>query len=209
MTLQIVEQRSPEWFSARLGKVSCSRLGDIMATTKSGVSASRKNYMAELVSQRLTGTREETFQSSAMQWGTETEPLARSAYEIETCQMVAEHGGQHHSTMVDFWGSPDGIVGDNGGVEIKCPNTSTHIDTVLNGTVKQEYIYQMTGLLIIYDRDWWDFVSYDPRLPDGISLFRKRYEKNDLPVNEVMEAVQKFILELEDLESMLREKMLS
>lgn len=163
-------QGTEEWFAARRGKITASRLGDLMATTKSGPAASRKNYLAELVCERLTGTTQERFESPAMRWGTETEPLARSAYEASTGRLVEEVGFIDHPDIPYFGCSPDGLVGDDGGIEIKCPNTATHIEFLLNPKLPRDYHLQVQAALFCTGRNWWHFVSFDPRLPPNLQL---------------------------------------
>jgi hypothetical protein len=194
-----MEQRSKEWFAARLGKVTCSRLGCVMASGRgSKESATRRNYMSELICERLTGQRQEIPANSAMQWGTETEPLARMEYEMRMGATITEDGGKECTEIPGFWGSPDGLIGTDGGIEIKCPNTATHLDNLLTGKIKRDYIYQMTGNLIIYNRQWWDFVSYDPRLPEDLRFCRYRYTRADLPCDELIDGVSLFLKELND-----------
>jgi len=199
-----VLQRTDEWKSLRCGCVGCSRLGDILATGKGGaVSASRKNYMAEVLCERLTGKPAEHFTSAAMQWGIDTEPLARQAYEEKHGVFTLEVSGQMHPDIFGWWGSPDGLVGTDGGLEIKCPNTATHLDTLLTGKINQDYIYQMAGYVEIFGREWWDFVSYDPRLPGKHSMYIRRFRRDELPIAEVKAGVIKFLSELEELQMKL------
>jgi predicted phage-related endonuclease len=199
------DQRSAEWIAARCGKVGCSRLADVLATTKSGEAATRRNYTAELICERLTGLPTETITTTAMQWGIDTEPLARQAYEHASFYNVVEDFGREHPSIPGFRGSPDGLVGDDGGVEIKCPKTATHLDTILGGTIKRDYILQMAGYVSIYDRKWWDYVSYDPRLPPKYALFIKRFTRDELPVSEVEEGVKTFLAELNEKMKRLEE----
>lgn len=194
-------QGTNEWLEAKIGHVGNSRLGDVLAE---GVGITRKNYMMELVCQRLTGKRPDQFTSDAMRWGTEYEPIARSMYEAKTGVMVQEHFGQEHPLLSDWWCSPDGLVGEDGGIEIKCPNTATHLNSLLNGKVATDYIYQMTGLCLVYERTWCDFISFDPRLPDNCNLFIKRFDISELPVDKVYDGVKLFIKELLELEQKLR-----
>lgn len=169
-----MEQRSTEWFTARLGKVTASRVADVIAKTKTGYSTSRENYMAQLVCERMTGTQGESFSSVAMQWGTDQEPLARAAYEAAKDVLVDEVGFIVHPTIINAGASPDGLVGDDGLIEIKCPNTATHIDTLLSKKVPSKYIAQMQWQMACTGRKWCDFVSFDPRMPDGLQLFIQR-----------------------------------
>ena len=138
-----MEQGSEAWQAARLGKVTASRVADVIAKTKSGWGASRKNYLAELVAERLTGTAAERFTNGAMQWGTDTEPQARAAYEFFRDQSVTEVGFVDHPDVPMCGASPDGLVGGDGLIEVKCPNTSTHIDTLMKKTVAGKYVTQI------------------------------------------------------------------
>lgn len=191
------EQRSPEWFEARCGKVTASRIADLMAKTKTGYSASRANYLAELVAERLTGTVAEGYSNAAMQWGTEHEPEARAAYQFYTDAEVTEIGFALHPT-IDLSGcSPDGLVGTDGMVEIKCPNTATHIETLLTGTVAAKYIKQMQWQMRCCGRAWCDFVSFDPRLPDRMQLFVKRVARDDAMLAEIEREVVAFLREVD------------
>jgi len=189
-----VEQRTDDWFTARLGKVTASRVADVVAKTKSGYSTSRENYMAQLVCERLTGKPAESFSNSAMQWGTDTEPLARAAYEARMDILVDEVGFIDHPSIVNSGASPDGLVGADGLIEIKCPNTSTHIDTLLNQAVPKKYADQIFWQMACTGRDWCDFVSYDPRLPPDLQLFIKRIPRDNqyirLLESEVIEFLQ-------------------
>ena len=171
-----IVQGTDEWFAARLGKVTASRVADVIAKTKTGYSASRDNYMAQLVCERLTGQKGESFTNSAMQWGTETEPQARGAYSAARFEIVELVGFVNHPTIKSAGASPDGLVGDLGLIEIKCPNTATHIDTLLSQTIPSKYITQMQWQMICTGRHWCDFVSYDPRLPAKLQLFIERVE---------------------------------
>ena len=197
MTEQI-EQRSSAWFTARLGKVTASRVADVIAKTKSGYSASRDNYMAQLICERLTGQQGESFTNAAMTWGTETEPLARSAFEAYADVMVEEVGFVPHPSIEMSGASPDGLVGLFGMLEIKCPNTATHIDTLLTQTVPGKYITQMQWQMRCCERQWCEFVSFDPRLPQDLQLFVKRVEFDPEYVAMLEKEVIQFLAELDD-----------
>jgi putative phage-type endonuclease len=196
MTEEII-QRSDAWHEIRLGKATASRIADIIAKTKSGYSASRDNYMAQLICERLTGQQGESFTNAAMTWGTETEPLARSAFEAHADVMVEEVGFVPHPRIRDSGASPDGLVGLFGMLEIKCPNTATHIDTLLTQTVPGKYITQMQWQMACCERQWCEFVSFDPRLPQDLQLFVKRVEFNQTYVAMLEEEVINFLEELE------------
>ena len=193
-----MEQKSEEWFTARLGKVTASRVADVIAKTKSGYSASRDNYMAQLICERLTGQQGESFTNAAMTWGTETEPLARSAFEAYADVMVEEVGFVPHPSIEMSGASPDGLVGLVGMLEIKCPNTATHIDTLLTQTVPGKYITQMQWQMRCCERQWCEFVSFDPRLPQDLQLFVKRVEFDPEYVAMLEKEVIQFLAELDD-----------
>ena len=193
-----MEQRSPEWFAARLGRVTASRVADVIAKTKSGYSASRANYMAELVCERLTGMQGESYSNAAMVWGTNTEPMARSAYESRMAELVEETGFVLHPTIPMAGASPDGLIGDDGLVEIKCPNTATHIDTLLSEGAPSKYMTQMQWQMACTGRKWCDFVSFDPRMPEEMQMFVIRVNRNDDVITELEREVEKFLSELED-----------
>lgn len=169
-------QGTPEWHAARAGRVTASRISDLSAKTKTGWGASRANYMAELVAERLTGKVAEGFSNAAMMWGTEKEPEARSAYAFITSQEITPIGFVIHPTIEMSGASPDGLVGDDGLVELKCPNTATHIETLLSETIPEKYLKQMYWQMACTGRNWCDFVSYDPRLPARMQLFIQRVE---------------------------------
>jgi putative phage-type endonuclease len=201
-----MEQRTDEWYQARLGCVTASRTADILAKTKSGYSTSRANYMADLIVERLTGKSPEGFTSSAMQWGTETEPQARMAYEIITGNQVTETGFVLHPQIEGFGASPDGLVGENGLVEIKCPNTNTHINTLLDEKISHKYVIQMHVQMLCTQRDWCDFVSFDPRLPVDMQIFIKRVEMDPNLEDEILGEVVKFLEEMDEKIEALKAK---
>jgi putative phage-type endonuclease len=190
-------QGSPEWFAVRLGKVTASRVNDVIAKTKTGWGASRANYAAELIAERLTGKATEGFTNAAMQWGTDCEPDARRAYEFRTDAEVVQVGFASHPTIAMSGCSPDGLVGERGLVEIKCPNTATHLDTLLNQEVPGKYVTQMMWQMACTGRAWCDFVSFDPRLPESMRLFVKRVPRNDLRISELETLVTEFLAEIE------------
>ena len=198
-------QRSPEWFAARCGKVTASRVADIIAKTKTGYSTSRENYLAQLVCERMTGKPVESYSNSAMQWGTETEPFARAAYEARMDLLVTEVGFINHPWITMSGASPDGLANE-GMVEIKCPNTATHIETLLSRTVPAKYITQMMWQMCCADRPWCDFVSFDPRLPEKHQLFIKRINYDPEMVNLLENSVIQFLgdvdLKIQQLESL-------
>lgn len=198
-----MEQRTEEWFSARLGKVTASRVADVLAKIKTGESASRKNYKMELVVQRLTGKQGESFTNAAMEWGTEQEPFARMAYEAHTGTFVKEVGFIDHPTIEGFGCSPDGIVGE-GLIEIKCPNTANHIETVLENKVPSKYIPQMQCQMACTGAKWCDFVSFDPRVPEDLQLFVVRVERDQEYIDSMEVEVKQFLSEVLDLFNQLK-----
>jgi len=203
----MIEQGSPEWFAVRLGKVTASRVADVAAKTKSGWGASRANYMAELIAERLTGVPAEHYTNSAMQHGIDTEPQARAAYEFFTDAEVSEIGLVVHSEIADSAASPDGLVGADGLVEIKCPNIATHIETLLSETIPDKYIVQMQWQMACTGRKWCDLVSFDPRLPQKFCLFVKRIHRDDKRIAEIGDLVRQFLKELDEKLSALETKM--
>jgi putative phage-type endonuclease len=195
--IEKMEQGTPEWFAARLGNVTASRVADVIAKTKSGYSASRENYMAQLICERMTNTVAESYSNAAMQWGTETEPLARAAYESFADVLVDEVGYVPHPIIERAGASPDGLVGVDGQIEIKCPNTATHIDTLLSNQVPTKYITQMQWQMACTRRAYCDFVSFDPRLPNGLQLFVKRVEYDAEYAEMLAAEIVKFLQELD------------
>lgn len=191
-----MEQRTDEWFAARLGKVTASRIGDIMAKTESGYSAARKNYMAQLLCERLTGMREDTFVSAAMQRGTDLEAKARATYILTNGDLVEEIGFVEHPNIEMSGASPDGLVNDDGLIEIKCPNTATHLEFIRTKKPKSEYILQMQWQMACTGRSWCDFVSYDDRLPEKFAFYSIRLKRDDDLIKEIEDEVQKFLDEL-------------
>jgi putative phage-type endonuclease len=200
-------QGSPEWFAARLGKVTASKVADVMATTKSGPAASRQNYMMDLLCQRLTGTIEQGFTNAAMQRGTEMEPIARSAYEARNGLFVTEVGLIDHPTLAGFAASPDGLVGDDGMIEIKNPNTATHIAFMRTGKPDGRYVWQMLAQMECAGRQWCDFVSFDDRLPEPLQFASVRIMRDDAKIADMLAGVTAFLKELADLEAEMRERM--
>jgi len=196
--IELIEQRTDAWFEARIGKVTASRVADVLAKTKSGYSASRDNYMAQLVCERLTKQKAEGFTNAAMQHGTETEPLARLSYEVSQNVLVDEVGFIPHPTIEMSGASPDGLVNDDGLLEIKCPNTATHIETLLTQSVPTKYFTQMQFQMACTGREWCDFVSFDNRLPEELQLFVKRVPRDDTYIRLMEAEIVQFLAELDD-----------
>jgi putative phage-type endonuclease len=203
-----MQQGTDEWFAARLGIPTASRFGDVMATGRGGKpSATRKNYMAQLLLERLTGQRQETFQSAAMRWGTETEPLAREAYEAEEGVLVEECG---LITLGDdarrIGASPDGLVGDDGLLEIKCPESAQALQNALDGLYHENYHWQVQGQLLITGRKWCDFVVFDPRLPEKMQYHCTRIMAGPTAIGDLSKGLRDFASELAIFETQLKEK---
>ena len=192
-----MEQGTPEWLSVRLGKATASKIADIMARTKTGVSASRANYHAQLVAERLTGFATDFFVSPAMQHGSDTEAAARDAYQILALCSVAEIGFADHPTIPMAGASPDGLVGDDGLVEIKCPNTAAHIATLRGGGIADKYRKQMLWQMACTQRAWCDFASFDPRLPEAMRLHVQRIHRDDVAIAEMEREVAAFLGEVD------------
>jgi putative phage-type endonuclease len=201
----MIEQGSDAWHQLRLGKVTASRVSDVMAKIKIGESASRKNYRAELVVQRLTGLPSESFTNAAMEWGTATEPMARIAYEIAKEVLVEQVGFIEHPTIAMFGCSPDGLAHD-GMIEIKCPNSATHIEYLTDNKAPAKYINQMQCQMAVTGRKWCDFVSFDPRLPEDLQLFVVRVERDQKYIDSMEVEVVEFLTEVEGMVNQLKER---
>lgn len=205
-----MEQRSAEWFAARLGCVTASRVKDVMASGRGGApSATRKNYMMELLCERLTGQQSgpDLSNKPAVQRGVELEPFACMAYEADKGLMVVETGLVMHPTISGFGASPDGLVGDDGVLEIKCPNTATHIATMQSERHDPQYEWQMLAQMACTGRAWADFVSYDDRLPEPLQYVCHRFERDFKRIREMESEIRAFLEELSDLEKEMRERM--
>lgn len=192
----MAEQGTPEWLAERCGKATASRIGDIMAKTRTGYGASRANYMAELIAERLTGAPAERFQSEAMRWGSQTEAEARTAYEFWTGRTVELAEFAPHPTVAMSGASPDGYIGSDGLVEIKCPNTATHIEYLLGGAIDRKYLLQMQWQMACTGRSWCDWLSYDPRMPDEMRMLVKRVSRDDTLIAEIEAEVTTFLAEV-------------
>lgn len=197
MTDTVIEQGTDAWKQQRLGRVTASRVADVVAKTKSGYGASRANYMAELIAERLTGVPAEHYTNTAMQWGTDKEPDARTAYNFHANSDIVPAGFVAHPTIDMSGASPDGYVGADGLVEIKCPNTATHIETLRAGKVPEKYVTQIQWQLACTGRVWCDYVSYDPRMPAHMSFFVRRVPRYQERIKELEIEVKKFLAELD------------
>jgi len=188
-----MEQRTDEWFAARLGKVTASKVSDVMSK-----GMGRETYMTYLIAEILTTERASSFTNTAMEWGTATEPYARQAYEALNNLWVEEIGFAQHPTIERAGASPDGLVGDDGLIEIKCPNTATHLDTLIDKTVPKKYINQMQFQMACTGRKWCDFVSFDNRLPEDLQIFVLRVQRDDKHIAEMEVAITKFLAEMQE-----------
>lgn len=196
----MIEQGSEEWFQQRVGMVTASRLNDVMATLKSGgEAATRKNYRAQIIAERLTGTKSESFTNAAMQWGVDNETIARANYEVLHGVDVDQVGFILHPDIAMTGASPDGLIGTDGLIEIKCPNTATHIDYLLGGVAPVEYRNQMLWQMECTGRKWCEFVSFDPRMPDDMQLFVVRYHRDDDKLKDLRAGVLKFLDEVNEM----------
>ena len=198
------DQGTDAWLSQRAGKVTASRIADVMAKTKSGPGAARKTYMGDLIAERLSGVPKQGFTNAAMQWGTETEPQARAMYSFQTDNLVLETGFIPHPSIEFTGASPDGLVGDDGLVEIKCPNTATHIETLRGGKIDREYLLQMHWQMICCERQWCDFVSFDPRLPAEMQMHIVRVDRDAELSAEIEAEVSAFLTEMNEAVADLR-----
>ncbi len=199
-------QGTPEWLAERLGYVTASRISNVLSKGKGlAESLTRKKYLYQIIAERLSNQPQESYTNSSIQWGTETEPLARLAYESETCNFVTEVGFVKHPTIEWTGASPDGLVGDDGLIEIKCPNTSTHIDTLLNDTIDKAYVYQMQWQMECTGRAWCDFVSYDPRIGESNALKVIRVNRDNELIKTIKKSIAEFLAEIETIIKKLKD----
>jgi len=199
------EQRTEDWFQQRLGKVTASSLHKVLARTKTGFGADRGNYLTQLVLERLTGTKAESYVNAAMQWGIDQEPFARAAYEAHHGVLVDEVGFIPHPTIEASGASPDGLVGADGMVEIKCPDSKTALECWLSADpVESKYFSQMQWQMACAGRLWCDYVVFDPRMPAKAQLFVHRVERDDKWIKETEVEVKKFLAEVDAKVAALR-----
>lgn len=191
-----IEQRSSDWFATRCGKLTASRLADALAKTKTGWGASRANYAAQLVAERLTGAVEQSYTNAAMQWGIEQEAAARDCYAFDQGASVVEVGFIDHPTIAMTGASPDGLVGDEGMLEIKCPGTAKHIATLTGTAIEDRYVKQMQWQMACAGRQWCDFVSYDPRMPVEMQLLVRRVPRDDVLIADLEAGAAEFLAEV-------------
>ena len=197
------DQRTDEWYLNRLGKVTASRIADATAKTKTGEAATRANYRLELVTERLTGQKTDSYSNSYMQWGIEQEPNARQAYEAKFSEFVIETGFHDHLSIKMSGASPDGLVAEDGLIEIKCPASNTHVSYISSGNIPEKYRKQMAWQLACTGRKWCDFVSYDPRMPEGLQLWVKRYEPTQEEIAQLETEVVEFLKSVDELQQQI------
>jgi len=193
-----ITQGSPEWFDVKRGKISASGMADLTAKTKTGWGASRANYAAKIIVERLTGLTADSFSNAAMQFGTDNEPQARAAYQFFADADVAQVGFVDHPTIPMAGCSPDGLVGADGMIEIKVPNTATHIETLLGAAIDEKYIKQMQFQMACTGRKWCDYVSFDPRMPVGLQLKIQRVNRDDVMIASLEKDALIFLCEIDD-----------
>lgn len=204
-----IPQGTDEWRAARLGKLTASRLHEALAKTRNGWGASRNNLMATLVVERLTGAPQDSFMNAAMQHGINTEPDARRAYAFYGDVDVVEVGFIDHPTISMSGASPDGLVGDEGLVEIKCPSSGIHLETLLGASVDRRYSMQMMWQMACTGRAWCDFVSFDPRMPEDMQLHVVRVHRNDELITELEREARAFLAEVDAKALALRNRKLA
>lgn len=190
-------QGSDEWKNVRCGLVTASRVADVIAKTKTGWGASRANYLAELIAERLTGIPADSYTNAAMQWGVDHEVEARDAYQFYAEADVEQIAFVTHPTLAQTGASPDGLVGEEGLVEIKCPNTATHIETLLGQSIPSKYVTQMQWQMACTGRQWCDFASFDPRMPEALRLFVRRLGRDDELIASLESSVLGFLVEVD------------
>lgn len=202
-----LEQGSPEWLAARVGRVTASRIADVMAKGKGGEAQTRLNYKWQLVAEVMTSqSQEDRFFSQAMAWGVEQEPFARAAYEIQTGGLVENVGLIAHPQIPRCAASPDGLVGLDGLLEIKCPKTPTHLEYMEKGNIPGHYQLQMLWQMACTGRQWVDFATFDPRLPEELQLFVMRFPRDQPCIDAIESEVQKFWNEIDEIIETLRKR---
>ena len=193
----MIEQNTPEWHQARCGSLGASAVHEALAKTKTGWGAGRANAKARIVLERLTGTPQESFTNAAMQWGHDQEDNAAIAYVFLTGNPTEVCGIYKHPSIEGTHASPDRLVGEDGLLEIKCPNSATHLDTLLSKKVPAKYITQMQWQMAVTGRKWCDFMSFDPRFPEQHQVFIQRIERDDKRIAELEKDVAEFLAEVE------------
>lgn len=203
----MAEQGTDEWLEQRLGKVTASRIADVMAKGRGNApSATRLSYMTQLLAERLTGLTQGSFTNAAIEHGTETEPQARAQFTLRTGITVEEVGFINHPSLAMAGASPDGLIDDDGLIEIKCPNTVTHLKAIEGAPIDRKYLLQMHWQMICAERKWCQFVSFDPRMPDRWAMHQTRVDYDAELGEEITTAVHAFLAELDAKEQKYTEK---
>lgn len=197
MIIHTCAQRTPEWLALRAGKLTGSCAKDMLAKIKSGEAAARRDLKFKLLAERLTGTsQEDGYVNAAMQWGIDHEAEALAVYEATRGVIVDPIGFVEHDEL-PVGTSPDGFIGDDGILSIKCPKTATHIGYIKGGVEPTEHVAQNTHELWLTERQWIDFVSYDPRLPENLRLFIVRVTRTEAELAAYDKDVRAFLAELD------------
>lgn len=194
----MIIQGSPEWHQERLGRVTASRVADVLAKTKTGWGASRANYAAQIIAERLTGQPQDSYVSAEMKWGIDNEAAAKAAYEFFVDAEVLPAAFIRHPRIEMSGASPDGLIGSKGLAEIKCPNTATHIETLTAQTIPGKYNLQMQWQMACAEAEWCDFVSFDPRMPQNMQLFVKRVKRDDKLIADTEKEIVAFLKEIDE-----------
>lgn len=192
-----MDQHTPEWWAARLGKVTASRIGDLMARTQKGWGAPRKHYLAEKVAERITGKAKDRKRVASLEQRLEIEPDARIAYEFYRDVEVLQVGFIDHPRIPNCGASPDGLIGSDGGLELKNPDTETHIEIITAGCIERDYIYQIQFNMAVTGRSWWDFGSFDPNMPEELKLYVQRVERDEVMITDIETNVIEFLAEVD------------
>jgi len=200
-----MEQLSQEWFEARLGKVTASRVSDVLATRKGQESTVRAKYKLQLATERLTNKKTDTYMNQAMQDGIEREPMAREIYEKLKDVTVEEVGFVQHPAIERAGASPDGLVGDDGIIEIKCPIETTHTTNLLERKLPSKYKPQVQFQLATTGRQWCDFISYNPNFEPRLQLMVVRVERDNEYIEMLEVKIKEFLNEVEDMIKTLKE----
>ena len=204
-----IEQGSPEWMSLRIGKIGGSRVADVLTEGRGGAeSLTKRKYKNELIRERLTGRKLDTYKTPAMQRGIDLEPMARAWYEVKYNTFVDQVAIVLHPSIEGGQCSPDGIVeATNSLIEIKIPNPENHLDNILTGGKQLEQYYDQVQwqLACMPEKEFCDLVSYDPEMPDHLQGFVKRIYRDDEYINNMQNAVIAFLSEIETIVNNLKE----
>lgn len=203
--MEQVIQGTDAWFAMRLGKVTASRVADVMAKTKTGVAASRQNYLIELALQRVTGVFEQGFTTQAMQDGIDREAQARVLYEVTTGEFVDQAPFVDHPTIQGFGASPDGLVNTNGLCEIKCRGNSGHWEVIKTNEIPKKYWIQQQAQLSCTGREWNDYVGYNPNFPDKSKLYVQRVYRDEAFIADMEAQIKQFLIEVEEEVKLMKE----